>query len=95
MSETLQCRLITKQGLISWPCRAGMTVAESASLHGYAHFFTGCHGVGCGVCKIKVLEGRFERKKESSLHITEHDKSVNLTLACCAKPLSDLLIEKV
>lgn len=95
MSEMLQCILITKQGRIAWPCRTGMTVAESASLHGYGQFFTGCHGGGCGVCKIKVLKDRFERKKESRLHITEHDRSVDLTLACCAKPLSNLLIEKV
>ncbi len=90
-TEVYQITVVDRK--MVWTCRKGLTLAESADKSGKGHLFRGCHGGGCGVCKVLVLEGSFERKKESSAHITEDDKSANIVLACCAKPNSDLSIE--
>ena len=55
----------------------------------------GCGGGGCGVCKIKVLNGNYIAfKKMSRAHISSEEFSNNIVLACCIKPTSNLIIEK-
>lgn len=53
----------------------------------------GCRGGGCGICKIKVLEGRFEPLKMSRAHITPDDLAQGIILACRAFPRSELRIK--
>lgn len=53
----------------------------------------GCRGGGCGLCKIRVLEGDFHTKRMSKAHIKDHEAEAGFALACRVFPESDLVIE--
>lgn len=53
----------------------------------------GCHNGACGVCKIKVHSGEFEKLKMNRKHITEEEEMNNIVLACKTFPKSDMEIE--
>lgn len=53
----------------------------------------GCHGGGCGVCKIKILDGEIETLSMSKKYITEDEKKSGFVLACRAIPKSDVEFE--
>lgn len=52
----------------------------------------GCRGGGCGVCKIRVLSGEYERKRMSRAHISEQEEQEGYVLACRIFPRSDLTV---
>lgn len=55
----------------------------------------GCRGGGCGVCKIRVVNGSFSSKKMSKAHITDKELQDGFVLACRIFPTSDLEIEVI
>ena len=55
----------------------------------------GCFGGGCGVCKVRILQGEYQAfKKMSRAHIAEDDAKEGYVLSCCVKPLSDITLVK-
>jgi len=52
-----------------------------------------CKGGGCGLCKIKVEEGEFERGPSSIAVLPNHERNLNYTLACKTYPKSNLMIQ--
>jgi len=55
----------------------------------------GCRGGGCGVCKIRVLEGEYVTKAMSKAQLSVQARQAGYVLACRAYPRSDLLFELV
>lgn len=53
----------------------------------------GCRGGGCGVCRVRILDGEFETTKMSRKHISLEQQEQGLALACRVYPRSDLSIE--
>lgn len=53
----------------------------------------GCRGGGCGICRVRILQGKFETKKMSVKHVTEDQKQAGVVLACRAFPRSEILLE--
>lgn len=53
----------------------------------------GCRCGGCGLCVIRVLDGRYDSKRMSRAHISEADEAAGRVLACRIFPNSDLVIE--
>lgn len=51
-----------------------------------------CHGL-CGTCKVQVLEGEVEHGEASAFALMDFEREEGMTLACCARPLSDVVIE--
>jgi CDP-4-dehydro-6-deoxyglucose reductase len=76
----------------SFPVEANETLLEAALAHGYTLPYSCRDGV-CGVCKGKVLEGRVDHGKHQAGALTEAEKAAGMALFCCAKALSDLVIE--
>jgi len=55
----------------------------------------GCCGGGCGICKMKIHSGDYEKfKRMSRAHISASEEAENTVLLCCIKPRSDLIISK-
>lgn len=71
---------------------AGETVLEAALRQGFTLPYSCRDGV-CGACKGKVLQGSVDYGKHQASTLSEADKAAGLALFCCAKPLSDLVIE--
>ena len=53
----------------------------------------GCRQGGCGVCKIKVLNGEYIKREMSRSHISEIDEKNGIVLACCIMPKSPMTIK--
>ena len=55
--------------------------------------FCGCYGGGCGICKMKILRGRWKAYKPmSAAHVTKADIKKGIVLTCCIQPRSNLTI---
>ncbi|MDO8311684.1 MAG: CDP-6-deoxy-delta-3,4-glucoseen reductase [Sideroxyarcus sp.] len=76
----------------SFPVDADETILEAALEHGYVLPYS-CRNGACGVCKGKILEGSVDFGNPQAYALTEEEKSAGMVLFCCAKPLSDLVIE--
>ena len=53
----------------------------------------GCRNGACGSCKGRILAGTVDYGPYQAATLTDDDKTQGLALFCCAKPLSDLVIE--
>lgn len=55
----------------------------------------GCCGGGCGVCRMKILAGDYEKiKNMSRAHVSETDEKNGIVLLCCVQPRSNLIVSK-
>jgi CDP-4-dehydro-6-deoxyglucose reductase len=70
----------------------GETVLAAALRNGLGLPYS-CRGGACGTCKGKVLEGSVDYGTFQEKWLTEAEKAEGWALFCCAKPLSDLVIE--
>ena len=62
---------------------------------GRSIFKGGCEGGGCGICKVRILEGDYVRfKNMSRRHVSEEEEAQGIVLACCVKPLDNILLTK-
>lgn len=52
-----------------------------------------CRDGACGACKGKVLTGSVEYGKYSAGALSDADRAEGYALFCCARPLSDLVVE--
>ena len=53
----------------------------------------GCRGGGCGICRIRVVNGDYTTGKMSRLRITDEDEAARVVLACRLYPRSDLILK--
>lgn len=53
----------------------------------------GCRGGGCGLCKVRILQGRYQTKAMSRRHIKDDEQAEGFALACRVLPDSDLVLE--
>ncbi|MDD4911572.1 MAG: CDP-6-deoxy-delta-3,4-glucoseen reductase [Sideroxydans sp.] len=75
-----------------FPIESDETILGAALDHGYVLPYS-CRNGACGVCKGKVLEGTVDYGDAPSSTLSDADKAAGMALFCCAKPLSDLVIE--
>lgn len=52
----------------------------------------GCRGGGCGVCKIHVREGEFQKRVMSREYISAEEEAQSIVLACRVRPLTDITL---
>jgi CDP-4-dehydro-6-deoxyglucose reductase len=53
----------------------------------------GCRNGACGACKGKVIDGLVDYGVAQDQALSTADRSSGLALFCCAKPLSDIVLE--
>ena len=76
----------------SFTTDAEETILDAALDHGLVLPYS-CRNGACGMCKGKVLEGSVDSGKAQPFMLSDEEKVKGLALFCCAKPLSDLVIE--
>lgn len=76
-----------------FPCAAGQSVLSALVTVHQRRIRAGCHGGGCGVCKIRVRQGRYATGSMSTAHMSDSEAAERVALACRTYPLSDLCIE--
>lgn len=68
------------------------SVLEAALSHGLVLPYS-CRNGACGVCKGRILSGEVDYGEHQPATLTDAEKAAGLALFCCARPLSDLVIE--
>lgn len=53
----------------------------------------GCRRGGCGVCRVRVLDGAYSTAPMSATHVSPEEQTQGYALSCCIYPESDLLVE--
>jgi CDP-4-dehydro-6-deoxyglucose reductase len=70
----------------------GETILKAALAEGF-NLPYGCRNGACGSCKGKVLEGQIDYGPYTPAVLSDIEKNAGYALFCCAKPLSDVVIE--
>ncbi|MEC1721565.1 2Fe-2S iron-sulfur cluster-binding protein [Schinkia azotoformans] len=64
-----------------------------AARNNFIPFPTGCQRGGCGMCKVKVLDGEYEHDLvRSHEYLPDEELNNRFALACCMTPKSNLEI---
>jgi len=75
-----------------FPIEERETILEAALRHGYTLPYS-CREGACGACKGKITEGQVDHGNHLGSALTDMDKAAGMTLFCCARPKSDLVVE--
>jgi len=76
-------------------CREDQALLSGMVAMGKRGIPSGCHGGGCGVCKIRIAAGDYEVGCMSREHVSREEEASGIVLACRAFPRSDLRVEVV
>jgi CDP-4-dehydro-6-deoxyglucose reductase, E3 len=76
----------------SFACEDGETVLSSAMAADLMLPY-GCRNGACGTCKGRILDGSVDYGAYQATTLTDAEKADGLALFCCAKPVTDLVIE--
>lgn len=74
----------------SYDCEDAESLLHAMVRIGRKGIPSGCHGGGCGVCKIRVEDGTCRTIAMSREHVSEEDEQIGIVLACRAYPTSDV-----
>lgn len=73
--------------------RPGESLLSAMERQGKRCIPVGCRGGGCGVCKVRVVSGRFDYGLMSRRHVSADERGQGLALACRLFPLGDSEIQ--
>lgn len=74
-------------------CDNSETVLAAAMRSGKRLILVGCRNGGCGMCKIRILQGEYSTGKMSRAQVSELEENEGYALACRTIPKSLLRIE--
>ena len=78
----------------SFPCATDENLLKGMLRLGRKGIPVGCVGGGCGVCKVRILEGEVKALGPiSRAHVSLADEAAGLTLACRVAPCTDIRLE--
>jgi ferredoxin len=73
-------------------CEPDTPLLLAMARQGLSKIEVGCRRGGCGVCKVRVLEGRYRCLKMSRAHVSGAEEDEGWVLACRVVPETDLVI---
>ncbi len=79
----------------NYACRTDEHLLKGMLRLGRKGIPSGCHGGGCGVCKIHILSGDVDTLVMSRAHVTEQEQAEGYALACRCFPRSDVQLKVV
>ncbi len=86
---------ILNAGSEGFSCAAGLDVLRGMECLGRKGIPVGCRGGGCGVCKVRVIEGPFRTDPMSRACVSHTEQAEGYALACKLFPEGDLRLEVV
>lgn len=89
----MNTHLIEVVGGSRFACAEGERVLIAMERATHDDIFVGCRGGGCGICKVRVVDGDYRTGKMSKLQVSEEEAAAGYALACRLYPLGDLKIE--
>lgn len=77
-----------------YACPARETLLRAMARTGRRGIPSGCHGGGCGVCKVRV-HGEVETLAMSRSHVSEEEERQGYVLACRCYPRGPVSVQVV
>jgi len=74
----------------SFRCSPNETLLGGMERLGKRGIPAGCRGGGCGVCKVQIVEGEYQKRVMSREYVSVEDEAAGRVLACRVKPLGDI-----
>lgn len=76
-------------------CAKDKEILKAMTALGRRGIPSGCHGGGCGICKIQIVSGQIESGLMSRAHISEAEQANGTVLACKTRPRSPIELKVV
>lgn len=73
-------------------CSSEQTILTGMERLGKKGVPVGCRGGGCGVCKVEIVAGTFEKRVMSRAFVSAEDEAAGRVLACRVRPSSDITL---
>jgi 3-phenylpropionate/trans-cinnamate dioxygenase ferredoxin reductase subunit len=78
----------------TYPCAIGESLLQGMLRLGRKGIPVGCVNGGCGVCKVRILEGEIKQLGPvSRAHVTVDEEARGYTLACRVGPVTPVRLE--
>lgn len=75
----------------TFPCSEQEDLLQ-ASKRKFVPIPSGCQRGGCGMCKVKIVEGAYQIGLISNTALTNEEREEGYVLACKTTPMSDLIL---
>jgi ferredoxin len=89
-TRTHRCTVVDGATSVSFDVCDGGRLLHEMIAHRCSAIAVGCRGGGCGVCRVRILDGTYATKRMSRRHVSEADEHAGVVLACRTIPTSDL-----
>ncbi|WP_084197637.1 2Fe-2S iron-sulfur cluster binding domain-containing protein [Solimonas soli] len=89
------CRVLIRDTGETVRCTDEQSVLAGMEQLGRKGIPVGCRGGGCGVCKVRVLNGHFRTGRMSRAHVTHEEETHGYVLACRLYPQTDLELQVI
>ena len=76
-------------------CREDQHLLAGMAAMGKRGIPSGCHGGGCGVCKVRILKGEIDTLVMSRKYVSKTERLNGVVLACRTFPRSDIRLEVI
>lgn len=73
-------------------CKSDESLLSGMERLGKRGIPVGCRGGGCGVCKVHICSGEFERRVMSRAVVSAEEEAEGTVLACRVRPASDITL---
>lgn len=91
-AHTHRCTVVDGGTSVSFDVSDGGRLLHEMIVHRCSAIAVGCRGGGCGVCRVRILDGTYTTKRMSRRHVSEADEHAGVVLACRTIPASDLTL---
>lgn len=91
-THTHRCTVVDGGASVSFDVRDGGRLLHEMIAHHCTAIAVGCRGGGCGVCRVRILDGTYTTKRMSRRHVSQADEDAGIVLACRTVPASDLTV---
>ncbi|WP_265943472.1 2Fe-2S iron-sulfur cluster binding domain-containing protein [Dechloromonas sp. A34] len=76
-------------------CSADESLLNGMERLGKRGIPVGCRCGGCGVCKVRIGQGDYQKRVMSREHVTPDEEASGVVLACRVRPLSDIRLSVI
>ena len=91
-TRTHRCTVVDDGTSVTFDVRDGGRLLHEMIAQRCGAIAVGCRGGGCGVCRVRILDGTYTTRRMSRRHVSEADEDAGIVLACRTVPASDLTL---
>ena len=91
-SRAHRCTVVDGDATVAFDVRDGGRLLHEMIAHRGTAISVGCRGGGCGVCRVRVIDGTYTTKRMSRRHVSDADEAAGVVLACRTVPTSDITV---